>query len=158
MKIIRKVIGTLLLITAMLITQIPVVETGATASSDFQMDGNTLVKYIGKASSVAIPDTVKTIGREAFAGNQNLTSVKLGKNVKKIEQGAFQDCSYLSEITLNDSLVEIGNGAFSNNSSLKKVHLTKNISEIGSGVFSGCKALMTLTASVSPRPTISMLE
>ena len=145
MKIIRKVIGTLLLITAMLITQIPVVEIGATASSDFQMDGNTLVKYIGKASSVSIPDNVKTIGREAFAGNQNLTLVKLGQNVKIIEQGAFQDCSYLSEVTLNDSLIAIGNGAFSNNSSLKNFHLTKNISEIGSGVFSGCKFLASLT-------------
>ena len=117
MKIIRKVIGSLLLITAILVTQIPVVQLSATSSSDFQMDGSTLVKYIGTSSAVTIPDTVKTIGREAFAGNDAITEVKMGKNVKVIEQGAFQDCAYLSKVTLSDSVTTIGNGAFTNNAS-----------------------------------------
>lgn len=145
MRIIRKVIGTLLLITAILVTQIPVTYTRASSISDFQMDGTTLVKYIGTSSTVTIPDSVKKIGREAFAENLNITSVKLGKNVKEIEQGAFRDCSHLANITLSDALVTIGNGAFTNNTSLKSIHLTKNLSSIGSGVFAGCKSLSSVT-------------
>ena len=96
MRTIRKVIGALLLITALLVTQIPEVPLSAAPSSDFQIDKTTLVKYTGTASSVSIPDTVKTIGAEAFAGNKSLTSIKLGKNVTTIEYGAFKDCSYLN--------------------------------------------------------------
>lgn len=145
MRIIRKVIGTLLLITAILVTQIPVVQLSATSSSDFQMDGSTLVKYIGTSSVVTIPDTVKAIGREAFVGNDAITEVKMGKNVKVIEQGAFQDCAYLSKVTLSDSVTTIGNGAFTNNASLKSFHITKNVSKIGNGVFAGCKLLSALS-------------
>ena len=145
MRIIRKVIGTLLLITAILVTQLPVVELSATSSSDFQMAGSTLVKYTGTAPVVTIPDTVKIIGREAFAKNESLTEVKFGKNVKEVEQGAFQDCSYLTKVTLSDTVTTIGNGAFTNNASLKSFHITKNVSKIGSGVFSGCKSLSSLS-------------
>ena len=42
---IRKVIGALLLITAMIVTQIPAVDTQAAPSSDFQIDKTKLVKY-----------------------------------------------------------------------------------------------------------------
>ena len=145
MKIIRKVIGSLLLITAILVTQIPVTYTRASSASDFQMDGSTLVKYIGTSSTVTIPDTVKKIGREAFAENINITSVKFGKNVKEVEQGAFRDCASLSSVTLSDSLVTIGNGVFTNNSSLKSIHIPKEVSSIGSGVFAGCKMLSSVT-------------
>ena len=69
---IRKVIGALFLITAILVTQVPTVEMNAAPSSDFQIDGTKLVKYTGTASSVSIPDSIKTIGAEAFAGNYRI--------------------------------------------------------------------------------------
>lgn len=145
MRTIRKVIGALLLITALLVTQIPEVPLSAAPSSDFQIDKTTLVKYTGTASSVSIPDSVKTIGAEAFAGNKALTSIKLGKNVTAIEYGAFKDCSYLNNVTIPDTVVSIGNGAFSNNSALKKIGLPKNLETLGTGVFSGCDNLSTIS-------------
>ena len=145
MRTIRKVIGALLLITALLVTQIPEVPLNAAPSSDFQIDKTTLVKYTGTASSVSIPDSVKTIGAEAFAGNKSLTSIKLGKNVTTIEYGAFKDCSYLNNVTIPDTVVSIGNGAFSNNSALKKIGLPKNLETLGTGVFSGCDNLSTIS-------------
>ena len=78
MGTIRKVIGALLLVTAILVTQIPAVETSAAPNSDFQIDKTKLVKYTGTATSVSIPSTVKTIGAEAFAGNTTLTSISIG--------------------------------------------------------------------------------
>lgn len=145
MKTIRKVIGTLLLITALLVTQIPVVETSAAPSSDFQIDKTTLVKYTGTASSVSIPSSIKIIGAEAFAGNTSLTSITLGENVTEIQYGAFKDCTGLTSITFKDKLVTIGNAAFSNNTSLKKITLPKNLEKLGSGVFAGCDKLSKIS-------------
>lgn len=141
MRTIRKVIGALLLITAMIVTQIPVVETSAAPSSDFQIDKGKLVKYIGTASSVTIPDSVKVIGTEAFAGNTSLTAISIGKNVTEIEYGAFKDCTYLSKISFSDKLEKIGNAVFSGNSALKSITLPKNLKTLGSGVFAGCNNL-----------------
>lgn len=144
MKIIRKVIGALLLITALLVTQIPVVETSAAPNSDFQIDKTTLVKYTGTATTVSIPSSVKTIGAEAFAGNTTITAITLGENVTTIEYGAFRDCSNLYKITLKDKLETIENAAFSNNTSLKTITLPKNLKNLGSGVFAGCDNLKTI--------------
>lgn len=144
MGTIRKVIGALLLITAILVTQVPVVETSAAPSSDFQIDKTKLVKYTGTASSVSIPSSIKTIGAEAFAGNTSLTSISIGENVTEIEYGAFKDCTYLTNVKLTDSLTTIGNAAFSNNTSLKKITLPKNLKNLGSGVFAGCDKLSTI--------------
>ena len=144
MKIIRKVIGALLLITALLVTQIPVVETSAAPSSDFQIDKTTLVKYTGTASTVSIPSSIKIIGSEAFAGNTTITAVTMGENVTAIEYGAFRDCTNLVNITFKDKLTTIENAVFSNNTSLKKITLPKNLKNLGSGVFAGCDNLKTI--------------
>lgn len=144
MKTIRKVVGALLLITALLVTQIPVVETSAAPSSDFQIDKTTLVKYTGTGTSVSIPSSVKTIGAEAFAGNTSLTSISIGENVTTIEYGAFRDCINLTTVNLKDNLISIENSAFSNNTSLKKITLPKNLEHLGSGVFAGCDKLTTI--------------
>lgn len=144
MRTIHKVIGALLLVTAILVTQIPTIETGAAPNSDFQIDKTKLVKYTGTATSVSIPDTIKTIGAEAFAGNTTITSISIGKNVTEIEYGAFKDCSYLNNVSLPDSLITLGNAVFSNNTSLKKIVLPKNLKNLGSGVFAGCDNLTTI--------------
>ena len=71
-KIIRNLIGILLLATAVAVTQIPVsdVEAAPTASaSDFQMDGTTLVKYNGTAQNVSISNYVEKI--EALRASQS---------------------------------------------------------------------------------------
>ena len=77
MRTIHKVIGALFLVAVILATQIPTIETGAAPNSDFQIDKTKLVKYTGTATSVSIPDTIKTIGAEAFAGNTTLTSISI---------------------------------------------------------------------------------
>lgn len=144
---IRKVIGALLMITALLVTQIPAVETSAAPSSDFQINKTTLVKYTGTASSVTIPSSVEVIGAEAFAGNTSLTAVSIGKNVKEIEYGAFKDCTYLNSVSLPETLTTIGNAVFSNDTSLKKITLPKSLENLGSGVFAGCDSLSSINIS-----------
>jgi hypothetical protein len=144
---IRKLIGVLLLITAVLVTQMPGSESRAASTSDFQMDNDTLVKYVGTASSVSIPANVKKIGAEAFSGNTTLTAVSIGSGVKEIEYGAFKDCPYLTTVVLPDTLETLGNSVFSNDVSLKSISFKDNLKNLGTGVFAGCKQLTTISVS-----------
>ena len=114
-KIIRNLIGILLLVTAIAVTQIPVsdVEAAPTASaSDFQMDGTTLVKYNGTAETVSVSNSVKKIEAEAFAGNDKIRSVTIGDAVEIIGARAFSECRNLESVTIPDSVQTVGTAAF----------------------------------------------
>ena len=123
-KKLRKLIGTLLLVTAIVVTQIPVSDVEAedsSAASDFQMDGTTLVKYNGTAENVSVSNQVKKIEAEAFAGNDHVRSVTLGDAVEVIGARAFSECSNLESVTVPDSVTVIENAAFSGCPSLRSV-------------------------------------
>lgn len=147
---IAKTLGTLLLLTAVAVTQVPVSDVEAVASaSDFQMDGNKLMKYSGTSEVVSIPDDVREIGEEAFAGNDNIIKVNIGGKVKSVGYRAFADCGSLRTITVGDSVEEIGTAAFSNNKELTNVTLGTQVRKVGNGVFAGCSQLADLTVSAS---------
>ena len=56
---------------------------------------------------------VDTIGKEAFAGNKELTKVTLGKYIETIGKNAFKGCSNLKTITINSGkITKISKGAF----------------------------------------------
>ena len=143
---IRKLIGILLLLTAILVTQIPLSETqAANGTTDFQMNEGTLLKYAGTASTVSVPDTVKKIGEEAFAGNQSLNVVSLGKNTKSVDYAAFLGCTYLSRVTVPDEVTSLDHSVFADCISLTKCNLGKKVKDIGNGVFAGCDSLKTIS-------------
>ncbi len=147
-KKIAKTLGTLLLLTAVAVTQVPVSDVEAVASaSDFQMDGNKLMKYSGTSEVVSIPDDVREIGEEAFAGNDNIIKVNIGGKVKSIGYRAFADCDSLRTIAVGDSVEEIGTAAFSNNKELTNVTLGTQVRKVGNGVFAGCSQLADLSVS-----------
>ncbi len=145
---IAKLLSVLLLATAIAVTQIPVsdVEAAMTAS-DFQMDGMKLLRYTGTAEVVSIPDGIKEIGEEAFAGNDYLVKVTIGGDVEKVGYRAFADCDSLRTIQVGDSVQELETAAFSNNKSLKNVTLGASVRKIGSGVFAGSSRLSGLSIS-----------
>jgi hypothetical protein len=62
-------------------------------------------------SSFVIPDTVKTIGRGAFASCKSLTSVTIPNSVTSIENKAFIDAG-LRSVTIPASVKSIGGNAF----------------------------------------------
>lgn len=148
-KIAMKVIGTIFLVLALVMTQVPATDVFAnTDGSDvFEMDGTTLVKYTGTAKTVSVSDTVKVIGEEAFAGNDYVTEIKLPASVEKISYRAFADCSSLEKITISDKVVSVSSGAFSNCTALKEFYIGANLRELGYGVFAGCDSLEKLTLS-----------
>lgn len=73
--------------------------------------------------SITIPDSVTSIGYEAFSGCSGLTSVTIGSGLSSIGQYAFYRCSKLSSVTIPDSVTSIGNTAFQECSNLTLVSL-----------------------------------
>lgn len=133
----------MLLIGALLATQLPVadVEANTSSPSDFRMNGSTLIGYTGTATTVSVPDSIKTIGSGAFSGDTDLYTVYLPKNLEKIENDAFAGCSLLTVVDIPDTLKEIGDFAFSGCTSLSEVELGEKVTKIGDGAFAGCSSL-----------------
>lgn len=143
---IRRIISILMLLTAVLVTQLPVPENNAAGASDaFQMDKTTLVKYTGTASTVSVSDTVKKIGEEAFAGNKGVNVVSAGKNLEEVGFSAFAGCEYLSKISLGDHVTTLGDSVFSGCTSLTKVEIGTSLKTLGNGVFAGCDSLKNIS-------------
>ena len=86
---------------------------------------------------VTIPDTVTSIGAEAFVYCESLTEIDLGKGVTEIGEHSFYDCD-LKKLEIPDSVESIGKTAFSDNKHLTEVKLGKGLTEIPERAFSFC--------------------
>ena len=90
-------------------------------------------------TTIAIPDTVKKIGQEAFSDCKNLQTILLGGKLQKIGKKAFSNCISLEYISIPKSVQTIENKAFENCSKLDVISI--NAKNIGDEAFSGCKNL-----------------
>lgn len=68
--------------------------------------------YYQNLIEVVIPNTVKSIGHEAFRECERLTSVTIANSVISIGWRAFCDCTSLTEITIPDSVISIAHYVF----------------------------------------------
>ncbi|MBQ5825758.1 MAG: leucine-rich repeat protein, partial [Clostridia bacterium] len=96
-------------------------------------------------TSVALPDSVETIGYRAFSCCTKLESIVLPKNLETIEENAFYACYNLRTADLPGSVTRIERCAFDNCSRLQSVVLPDSIQYIGEFAFYGCVSIKTLT-------------
>ena len=87
---------------------------------------------------VTIPDSVKEIGNNAFAGTK-LTSITLPEGLEIIGNEAFINTP-IESIVIPDSVKVIGNNAFFN-TYLAEVAIPSGVEELGSGAFGECQYL-----------------
>lgn len=98
-----------------------------------------------RIKSVTIPDSVTSIGQEAFVGCTGLMSVTIGNGVTSIGDYAFNDCGGLTSITIPDSVTSIGWSAFKGCTGLTNITIPNNVTSIGTEAFRGCTGLTSVT-------------
>ena len=145
-KIIRRVIGILLAVTAVILICIPASDASATTQrGDFLMDGSTLVSYTGSDTEVTLPNTITAVGKDAFSGNTNLCKIVIPDSVRTIDYAAFENCVNLNTAKIGESVRTIGSSAFSGCKNLTSVNIPEKCDNIGSGVFAGCTSLSNVS-------------
>ena len=95
--------------------------------------------------SVSLPETITSIGRDAFYLCRELTSITLPSSLTSIGGYAFYSCSGLTSVTIPDSVKSIGELAFSICSSLTSITIPESVTSIGEGAFANCSGLETIT-------------
>ena len=104
-------------------------------------------------TSVVLPDSITSIGENAFNGCESLTSVTFGKNsqLSSIGPGAFNYCYSLESITIPESVTNIGSDAFIYCYGLRSVTFGENsqLTSIGDGAFNWCESLESITIPAS---------
>ena len=97
------------------------------------------------ATSITIPNGVKTIPSYAFRGCTGLMSITIPESVTSIGNYAFRGCTGLMSITIPESVTSIGNYAFDGCSGLTSVTIPESVTSIGSSAFDGCSGLTSVT-------------
>lgn len=107
--------------------------------------------------SVVIPDTVESIGENAFKNCNSLTSINVSENnteYQSIDGNLYsKDGTMLIQYAIGkantnfdvpDDVTSIGSYAFLGCSSLESLYIGSNVTSLGSGVFDNCSSLAVI--------------
>ena len=112
----------------------------------YSKDGKTLILYAPgkKDTAFAVPNSVTSIGDDAFYYCTGLTSVVIPNSVTTIGYRAFYNCTGLTSVTIPNSVTSIGNSAFYNCTNLTSVVIPNSVTTIGWSAFEGCTGLTSI--------------
>jgi len=113
---------------------------GCTALSGHAIQSN--IRTIGAGAfygsglvSMAVPDTVTSIGSSAFAACVSLTSLSIGSGVTEIPDSMCGSDVSLASVTLPGTITAIGSGAFQSCAKLTAITLPLGLKTIGAFAF-----------------------
>ena len=112
--------------------------------TQFRIENGILLGCENADPEIVIPDSVVTIGGDAFRSNEDIVKVVFPESVRIISQNAFSFCKCLREVELPSSLFFIGDGAFSFCESLERVSLPDSIVYLGDSAFLNCENMTSV--------------
>jgi hypothetical protein len=111
----------------------------------FDKTQSTLIQYpAGLGGNYTIPNSVASIGSNAFYVSTSLTNVTIGTSVTDIGGNAFHECTNLTSITIPDSVTSIEVGAFAYCTSLTRATIGNGVTNIGPYAFYDCASLTSV--------------
>lgn len=94
--------------------------------------------------SLNIGNSVTTIGGYAFYMCKSLPSVVIPNQVTSLGYNAFCNCTGLTSVTLGNSLTTIGDYCFSGCTGLTSMNIPNSVTSIGGRAFYGCSSMSSL--------------
>ena len=107
--------------------------------------GDQAFAYCDIITSVTIPDSVTRIENSAFAICENLASVTIPDSVTYIGECAFGECKNLLSIKIPNGVTSINYGAFAECINLTDVTIPNSVTSIDVYAFDHCTGLVGLT-------------
>ena len=101
--------------------------------------------YVTSINSIVVPNSVTSIGQNAFADCEALTSVTLSCNLDSLGYYAFWGCISLQSIEIPNSLKYISSCCFYNCKGLSTINIPNNVIGISYNAFSGCSGLSSIS-------------
>ena len=102
-----------------------------TVTDGFSVRNGMLVAYEGKGynegdlsdgtAKLVLPQSVKRIGANVFANNQNIQQIVLPDGIRYIGDGAFRGCKQLQSVTIGEN-TSLGKNVFAGCSALEEVN------------------------------------
>ena len=92
--------------------------------------------------SIIIPETIKSIGVEAFGHCTSLTDIIMPDSITKIGDYAFRYCKSLTNVTLPAKIRKIGVATFEECHNLKELNVPNSVKNIGEYAFYRCSNLI----------------
>jgi hypothetical protein len=118
----------------------------STQRAVFSKDQTQLLYYAtNSGTTYTVPETVTTLGNNAFYNAKTLTSVTLPKNLSLIDENAFYLCTGLTAITIPEGTKQIGGAAFYGCSSLASLSLPSSITSLQQDSFGSTSLLLSAT-------------
>lgn len=94
--------------------------------------------------SVELPNSVQSIGNEAFMGCGCLTTVTFGDGLTTIEGSAFENCPGLTAVSLPNSVTTLNGAVFKNCTKMASVNIPDRLTAIQLHLFYGCSQLSSV--------------
>jgi hypothetical protein len=92
-------------------------------------------KECGKISTIALPESLRSIGKSCFESCADLVHITIPENISVIPQSCFEKCYNLTLVRMSDNISYIRSRAFNDCLKLNYIQLSKNLKMIEQKVF-----------------------